>query len=150
MRILVIVALSATLGSCGAPRPEMAQASTSRLGDQFVGQNVTALVTQFGKPVSRKKMDNDQTSYVWDLDSAVDVTDDRSSDSGVGGLYGDGHTPGYMSDDPRVCKMSVTVSPQGIVTQVSTEDQNGTGAPSMTLGFNGSICAQRLRTRPRT
>ncbi len=148
MRILEIVALCAALGGCGLPRQEMAQ--TSQLGDQFVGKTVTSLVTQFGKPISRKKLDNDQTSYVWDLDSATDVADNRGTETGDAGLYGDGRTPGYMSDDPRVCKMSVTVSQEGIITQVVTEDQNGTGAPSMTLGFNGSICAQRLRTRPRT
>ena len=149
MRVLKIVALCAALGGCGMPRQEMA--STSRLGDQFVGQNVTSLVTQFGKPISRKKMDNDQTSYVWELEAPTELPDDRRRiDTGKGGLYEDGHTPGYMSDDPRLCKMSVTVSREGIITQVSTEDQNGTGAPSITLGFNGSICAQRLGTKPRT
>jgi hypothetical protein len=151
MRILVIVALGAMLVGCGAPRPEMAQASTSRLGDQFVGQNVTALVTQFGKPVSKKKLENDQISYVWELEAPTEPPDDRRTiDTGHGGLYEDGHTPGYISNDIRLCKMSVTVSREGIITQVSTEDQNGTGAPSMTFGFNGSICAQRLGTKSRT
>jgi hypothetical protein len=152
MRILVIVALSATLVGCGAPRPEMAQASTSRLGDQFVGQNVTALVAQFGKPVSRKKIDNDQITYVWDLEAPTEPPDNRRTiDTGGGGLYEDGHTPGYFSDDLRLCKMSVTVSREGIVTQVSTEETNGTDAPSSrTFGFNGSVCAQRLGAKPRT
>lgn len=153
MRILKIVALCAALGGCGFPRQEMA--STSPLGDQsvgqnFVGQNVTSLVNQFGKPVSRKKTDTGQTSYVWELDAATESADDRRFDSGDGGLYGDGHTPGYMTDDQRLCKMTVAVSPEGIVTQVTTEDQNGTGAPSMTIGLSRGICAQRLRTKPRT
>jgi hypothetical protein len=148
MRILEIIALCAALGGCAAPWQEVG--STSRLGDQFVGKNVSSLVPQFGKPVSRKKMDNDQTSYVWELEAATDLADDRRIDTGHAGLYGDGHTPGYMSDDPRLCKLSVTVSPEGIITQVVTEDQNGTGAPSVTLGFNGSVCAQRLRAKSRT
>src|SRR5271167_4460498 len=139
MRILKIVTLCAALGGCGFPRQEMA--GTAPIGDQsvgqnFVGQNVTSLVNQFGKPISRKKTDTGQTSYVWELEAPTDVPDERRIDTGDAGLYGDGHTPGYISDDPRLCKMSVTVSPEGIVTQVVTEDQNGTGAPSMTLGFN--------------
>lgn len=149
MQIPRIVALCVALGGCGgALRQEVA--STSRPGDQFVGQNVTSLVNQFGKPVSRKKMDNDQNSYVWELDASADPADSRPVDTGDAGLYGDGHTPGYMSDDPRFCKLSAVVSREGVVTQITAEDQNGTGAPSMTLGYNGSICAQRLRTRPQT
>ncbi len=148
MRFLEIAALCAALGGCAAPLQEVA--STSRLGDQFVGKNVGLLVPQFGKPVSRKKMDNGQTSYVWELDAVTDMADDRKTDTGQAGLYGDGHTPGYMSDDPRLCKLSVTASPEGIITQVVAEDQNGTGAPSTTLGFNGSVCAQRLRARSQT
>jgi hypothetical protein len=151
MRILEIVALCAAMSGCGWPRQEM----TTRPGDQvtgqnFIGQNVTSLVTQFGNPVSRKKTDNNQTSYAWELEAATDLGDDRRIHTGYGGLYGDGHTPGYMSDDPRRCKMSVTVSPEGIITQVVTEDQNGTGAPSTTLGFNGSIYAKRLGMKPET
>ncbi len=148
MRILKIVAICAALGGCSMPRQEMA--STSRLGDQFVGKNVSSLVPQFGKPVSRKKLDDDQTSYVWELGAPTEVAEDRRVDTGDAGLYGDGHTPGYMTDDPRLCKMTVTVSPEGTITQVVTEDQNGTGAPSMTLRTLGSICAQRLGTRPQT
>ncbi|MGO8908038.1 MAG: hypothetical protein ACLQDM_01720 [Bradyrhizobium sp.] len=125
-------------------------ASTSRLGDQFVGQNVTSIVTRFGKPISRSKTDNDQTSYVWDLDDSVEPAVNHRIQAAAGGLYGDGETPGYMTDDPRFCKMTVTVSREGIVTQVVAEEQNGTGAPSVSLGFNGSICAQRLRAKPQT
>jgi len=55
-----------------------------------------------------------------------------------------------MSDDLRLCKISVTTSPEGIVTQFNAEDSNGTGAPTMTLGFGGSVCAQRLAMKDRT
>jgi len=55
-----------------------------------------------------------------------------------------------MSDDPRRCKMSVTVSPEGVITQVVTEDQNGTGAPTRNFDILGGVCAQLLGTRSRT
>lgn len=145
MRILNILTLCVALGGCGGLLQQTA--TPSRFGDQFVGQNVTSLVTQLGKPISRKKMDNDQMSYVWDLEAPSDVPDDRRTDTGDAGLYGDGHTPGYMTDDPRLCKMTVVVSREGTVTEVTTEEHNGTGAPAITLGFNRSICAQRLGTR---
>jgi len=148
MRILEIVAVCAVLGGCAAPGQEAA--STSRLGDQFVGKNASSLVPRFGKPVSRDKTDNGQTTYVWELDTATDSPDDRRTDTGDAGLYGDGHTPGYMSDDPRLCKMSVTVSPEGVITQVVTEEHNGTGAPTRTLGILGGVCAQRLGAKSRT
>ena len=148
MRILAIVAVCAALGGCAAPGQEVA--STSRLGDQFLGKTANSLVPRFGKPISRDKMDNDQTTYVWELDPTTVSADDRRTDTGAAGLYGDGHTPGYMTDDPRRCKMSVTVSPEGVITQVATEDQNGTGAPTRNFGILGGVCAQLLGTRSRT
>jgi hypothetical protein len=153
MRTLKILALCVALGGCGALWQQ--EATTTRLGDQsigqnLIGQNVTSLVARFGKPISKKKMDNDQTSYVWELDDATDSSGNERTYSGQAGLYGDGRTPGYMSDDPRFCKLSVTASPEGVVTQVNTEDSNGTGAPAMVLGINGSICARRLGIKPRT
>jgi hypothetical protein len=48
MRILGIVALSAALAGCAASREEVAV----RLGSQYVGQNVDALVVKFGPPAS--------------------------------------------------------------------------------------------------
>jgi hypothetical protein len=48
MRILGIVVLGGALAGCAASRQEVA----ARLGDQFVGQNVDALVLQFGPPTS--------------------------------------------------------------------------------------------------
>lgn len=147
MRILEIIAVCAALGGCASPGQEAA--STSRLGDQFVGKTANSLVPRFGKPISRDKIDNGQTVYVWELDAAMDSPGDRRTDTGDAGLYGDGHSPGYMSDDPRLCKMSVTVSPEGVITQVTTEEQNGTGAPTRTFGILGGVCAQRLGTRSR-
>jgi hypothetical protein len=58
MRILGIVTLCAALAGCAASRQEVA----ARLGDQFVGQNVDALVVKFGPPLSTFKMNSGDTS----------------------------------------------------------------------------------------
>jgi hypothetical protein len=145
MRILEIVALCAALGGCAGAAQQ--QEGAVRPGGQFIGQNVTSFAAQYGPPTSAKRMDDGQGAYVWQLDATAG---DRWVDAGPGGLYGDGHTPGYISDDPRFCKVKITASPEGIITQFNTEDSNGTGAPTMTLGFNGSVCAKRLGTKPQT
>jgi len=147
MRNLAIVVMCTALGGCWTSGQEAA--TSSKIGDQFVGQNVDAVVARFGKPVGRKKLDNDQMGYVWEL-AAVESTGDQNIPTGAGGLYGDGRTPGQMSDDPRFCKISVTTSPEGTVTQFNAEDSNGTGAPSKTFGLVGSACAQRLQGIPGT
>jgi hypothetical protein len=146
MRILEIVALCAALGGCAGAAQQ--QEGALRPGGQFIGQNVTSFAAKYGPPESAKRMDDGQAAYVWQLDAVK--AGDRRSDTGSGGLYGDGHTPGYFSDDPRSCKVSITASPEGIVTQLNAEDLNGTGAPSMTLGINGSTCAKRLGTKSQT
>jgi hypothetical protein len=140
MRILEIAALCVALGGCAASPQGVT--SPSSFGGQFVGKDIDALVARIGRPASAKKMDDGQGSYVWELALARDKA--GLIHTGDAGLYGDGDTPGYISDDPRLCKISVTTSPEGIVTQLSAEDANGTGAPAMTLGIKGSVCAQRL------
>ena len=145
MRILETIALCAALGGCAGA---LQQEGAVRYGGQFIGQNVTSFAAQYGPPNSSKRMDDGQSAYVWQLDAVT--TSDRWVDKGDGGLYGDGHTPGYISDNPRFCKVRITASPEGIVTQLNAEDSNGTGAPAMTLGFNGSVCAKRLGTKPQT
>jgi hypothetical protein len=57
MRVLRIVALGVALAGCAASRQEVA----ARLGDQFVGKNVDALVVQFGPPTSTFKMNSGQS-----------------------------------------------------------------------------------------
>jgi hypothetical protein len=49
------------LAACAASRQEVA----ARLGDQFIGQNVDALVVKFGPPTSTFKLNSGQSSYVW-------------------------------------------------------------------------------------
>ncbi len=109
MRILGILALCAAFGGCAASRQEV----VARLGDEFIGQNVDALVLKFGPPTSTFKMNSGQSSYVWQLTAVTDVAGDR----------------GYAQAQTRFCKISVIASPTGIVTQLSTEDSNaGSGA----------------------
>lgn len=142
MRILRLLALCAVLGGCAGTWQEAP--SSSRLGDQFIGKDVDALVARIGRPTRSKRMDDGQASYMWELAAVANSAGDRPIHTGDAGLYGDGYTPGYISDDPRLCTISVTTSSDGIVTQLKAEDSNGTGAPAVTLGFSGSICAKRL------
>lgn len=129
MRMLGIVALCAALGGCAASRQEV----VARLGEQFIGQNVDALVVKFGPPTSSFKMNSGQNSYVWQLTAVTDMSGDR----------------GYAQAQTRFCKISVIASPAGIVTQLDTEDSNaGAGAVAVAIGMYGSICAQRLGMKP--
>jgi hypothetical protein len=58
MRVLGFVALAVAVSGCAASRQEVA----TRLGDQYVGQNVDALVVKFGPPASTFKMNSGDTS----------------------------------------------------------------------------------------
>jgi hypothetical protein len=147
MRVLKIVALCAALGGCGALQQEVVAA---RPNEQFVGQKVESLAARFGPPAQSKRMDDGQAFYLWQLNDATNAAGDHGVFSGSGGLYGDGRTPGYISFDPRFCKLSVMASPEGIITQFTAEDLNGTGAPTVTIGIGKSICAERLGTKSRT
>src|SRR5882724_349434 len=128
MRILLVVALCAMLGGCAASKQEV----VTRLGDQYIGQNVDTLIIQFGPPTSSFKMNSGQTSYVWQLSAVTDIATDR----------------GFGTASTRFCKVSVIASPTGIVQQLNTEDQNaGIGVPGL-LGVYGSMCGQRLGMKP--
>src|SRR5437870_1616748 len=127
MRYLGIVALCTALTGCAANKQQV----EARLGEQFIGQNVDSLVVQFGPPSSMFKMNSGQTSYVWQLSAITDVDTDRGS--------------GTIST--RYCKVSVIASPTGIVSDLRTEDSNGTGLISSTGAF-GSICGRRLGMKP--
>jgi hypothetical protein len=116
-------------------------APSTQAGHQFVGQNVQVVADRFGLPTGRKKMDNDEMLYVWELGPADPSARRRRTTEGYAGRYDDGETPGYMTDDTRICKLTIIASPEGIVTQVTAEDLNGTGAPKRTFGFLGSVCA---------
>ncbi len=124
MRILGIVALGAALAGCAASREEVAV----RLGQQYVGQNVDALVVRFGPPASSFKMNSGDTSYIWQLGNQTNA---------VGG-------DGAAIASTRYCKVSVIASKTGIVSQLNTEDSNAGGGFAGAVGMYGSICANRL------
>src|SRR5262245_5008610 len=124
MRIVGLVLVALVLAGCAASRQEVAQ----KLGDQFVGQNVDALVTQFGPPNAQFKMNSGQTSYVWQLAAVTDIEGNR----------------GYAQAQSRFCKVKVIASPNGVVQTLGTEDSNAGAGLDATLGVFGSICAQRL------
>src|SRR4030081_1645445 len=126
MRILGIVALGAALALAGgaASRQEVA----TRLGDQYVGQNVDILVVKFGPPASTFKMNSGDTSYIWQLGNQTNINTDRGS--------------GIAST--QFCKVSVIASKTGVVSQLNTEDSNAGGGLGATRGMYGSICANRL------
>lgn len=128
MRIIGIFIGFLLLSGCAASRREVA----ARLGDQFIGQNVDAMVVKFGPPASMFKMNSGQTSYVWQLSAVTDIATDH----------------GYGTASTRYCKVSVIASPVGVVTQLETEDQNAGSGLAGAVGAFGSMCAQRLGMRP--
>jgi hypothetical protein len=130
MRFPGVVALCAALCGCAASKQEV----VARLGDQYIGRNVDALVVQFGPPTSVFKMNSGQSSYIWQLSAVTDIATDR----------------GFGTASTRYCKVTVITSPAGVVQQLNTEDQNaGVGVPGL-LGVYGSMCGQRLGMKPQT
>ena len=100
----------------------------TRLGQQYIGQNVDVLVVRFGPPASTFKMNSGDTSYVWQLGNQTNINTDRGS--GIANtLY---------------CKVSVVASKTGIISQLNTEDSNAGGGLAGAMGMYGSICANRL------
>jgi hypothetical protein len=130
MRVLGFVALALAVSGCAASRQEVA----ARLGDQYVGKNVDALVLQFGPPASSFRMNSGDTSYLWQLTAVtnIDVSSDRYGSSGTA--------------KTNYCKVSVIASPAGIVTKLATEDASGTGGLLGLAGvdIHGSVCARHL------
>jgi hypothetical protein len=122
-----VTVVAVLLAGCAASKQEVA----AQLGSQYVGQNVDALVRQFGPPASSFKLNSGETSYVWQLDAETDINVDRGS--GIAKTY--------------FCKVSVIASPAGIVSQLRTEEANAGAGLGAALGLYGSICAQRLGMR---
>jgi len=115
-----------------APRwldvPRLGKRWPTRLGEQYVGQNVDALVVKFGPPASTFKMNSGDTSYIRQLGNQTNINTDRGS--------------GIAST--QFCKVSVIGSKTGVVSQLNTEDSNAGGGLGGALGMYGSICANRL------
>jgi hypothetical protein len=130
MRFLSVGALCLGLVGCAASQQEV----VTRLGAEYIGQNVDTLVVKFGPPTSTFKMNSGQSSYIWQLSAVTDIAADR----------------GYGTASTRYCKVSVIASPAGVVQKLDTEDQNaGVGVPGL-LGVYGSMCGQRLGMRPQS
>lgn len=75
MRILGIMELCVALGGCAASRQEV----VAQLGAEYIGQNVDALVIQWGPPASTFKMNSGDTSYVWQLGNQTNINTDRGA-----------------------------------------------------------------------
>ena len=142
---MLCVALGVTFGGCSMPRLPEAAATTARPADQFVGKNLDALVARLGPPARSSSSDNDQTTIVWQFETPTGTP----TPTGAGGLYGDGGSPGHVSQGySPFCRITATVSTAtGIVTQASTEESNGTGASGGILRRGESTCAQHLRAK---
>jgi hypothetical protein len=126
------------LGGRGGGAP-----TTALPADQFVGKNLDALVKQLGPPTRSSPADSDQTTIVWQFETATGTP----PPTGSGGLYGDGGSPSYVSQGySPFCRITATVATSsGIVTQANMEESNGTGASMLRRGE--SICAQHLRAK---
>ncbi len=133
MRVLYAVVLCTFLGGCFASTQEV----RAKLGDEYIGKNVDALVVQFGPPSAQFRMSTGETSYVWQLSSVTNINIDRDK-------YG---SSGSAKTD--FCKVSVIASPAGIVTRLTTEDASGTGGILGAAGVDvyGSVCANHLGIR---
>ena len=128
MRTLLVLTICAVLGGCAASAPEV----KARLGQEYVGKNVDALVVQWGPPTTTFKMNSGQTSYVWQLATETTVNMDRGS--GLAKNY--------------ACRVNVIESPAGIIEQLDTEDYKaGVGILAM-VGATGSMCGERLKMKP--
>jgi len=135
VRVLVILT-GLALAGCAASRQEV----VARLGDQYVGKNVDALVVKFGAPVSAIKLSTGEMAYVWQVTAVTSIAVDSDR-------YGSNGTA-----KTNYCKINVVASPVGIVTQLTTEDRSGTGGLLGLAGVDiyGSICARHLEMKRET
>ena len=137
--------LCMALGGCSLPvmsAPEPA-VSAARPADQLVGKNLDTLIAQLGQPVRSSQADNGQTSLVWQFEPR-----EALPPTGAGGLYGDGNSPGYVSQGySPFCRITAVVSTaDGKIIQASTEESNGTAAASRAT----NICSRYLRAKSLT
>jgi hypothetical protein len=150
MRIIQVLLLCTMLGGCSLSIPSLsssneAPVSAARPADQLVGKNIDTLIAQLGQPTRSQPLDNDQTSYIWQIETPGGPPPPR----GDGGLYGDGNAPGYVSEGySPFCRINVVATANGVITQANTEESNGTGTPN---GFmrSGNVCEKRLKAKSR-
>ena len=107
------------LAGCAATKVEV----RDRLGEKFIGRNVDEIVVEFGPPASTFKMNNGDTSYLWQLGASTNINTYRGSGSA----------------QTFYCRLRIIASPRGIVSDVSTEDASNLAGES--------LCAMRLGMR---
>ncbi len=132
MRILGILAICIALGGCYATSQEV----RAKLGDEYIGKSVDALVVKFGPPAAQFKMSSGETSYLWQLSSVTNIEVDRDRFGSSG------------SATTKFCKINVIASPAGVVTKLNTEDSSAGRREAIgNIDFYGSVCANHLGIR---
>ena len=131
MRCLGIAVLCVGLGGCYATGADV----RARLGQDYIGKNVDALVVRWGPPANSFKMNSGETAYTWLLATASSFSvsrDGQGSASGSSRGYG--------------CKLNVVASPNGTITKLDTEDKDSSlyYGPIPTGVQLGSVCAEQL------
>lgn len=123
MRIVWIILCGAALAGCAATSQEV----VARLGQQYVGQNISVLVSQYGPPANSFRLPNGDNSYQWQLSNFSQGAYDR----------------GVFAGNTLYCKVSVISTPTGQITQLNTEDADLRAGVFGLVNY-GSICARRL------
>jgi hypothetical protein len=131
MRVLRTVVLCFLLAGCYATGADV----RAKLGQDYIGKNVDALVVQWGPPANSFKMNSGETSYVWQLATENSVS-----------VYRDGPRSASGSSRSYACRVNVIASPNGTITRLNTEDSDNSiyYGPINTGIKTGSLCAERL------
>jgi hypothetical protein len=131
MRWLRIAMLCVPLGGCYTTSADV----RAKLGQEYVGKNVDALVVRWGPPASTFKMNSGETAYVWQLATQTSLS-----------VYQDGQRSASGSARNHACKVNVIALPNGTITRLDTEDRDSSiyYGPIPTGIDTGSICAERL------
>jgi hypothetical protein len=127
-----VLAICIVLGGCYATSQEV----RAKLGDQYIGKSIDAMVVQFGPPSSQFKITTGETSYVWQLSSVTNINVDRDRYGATGSAV------------TKFCKISVIASPANVVTRLTTEDSSAGRVEAIgNIDFHGSVCANHLGLR---
>lgn len=131
MRWLGIAVLCVALGGCYATGADV----RAKLGQDYVGKNVDALVVRWGPPASSFKMNSGETAYSWQLATGSSFSVSRDSQTSASG-----GSRGYA------CKVNVVALPNGTIKSLDTEDKDSSlyYGPIPTGVQLGSVCAQQL------
>lgn len=128
----VAIAAVVLAGCGGGERYKAVSADdvSARLNQKYVGQNVDTLVTDLGPPNSTLKLNGGDTAYFWRIAPSLEL---RSND-------------GVRTASSHSCKINAVTSPAGIVTKLSTQDEDG--IRGLVVDIDSSLCAKRLRMAP--